>query len=178
MIRLLTGISIRTLSDAQRAIEALHNLGIARVVITSLENLEDLPPHQLILLGSDRLHQTTSPLFTMSFKRMDMKFTGTGDLFAALILAYTATDHAGSFQKACERALNAMQAVLSTTWTHAQSNSVEKETDGEAKKTETTQRGARQVEACELRLIQSRDVLMNPPAMYAATPFSQSNNSR
>jgi pyridoxine kinase len=137
-IELLTGIAVRSQSDAFLAIDSLHKRGVATVIITSA-TLPEAPSNGamgsgdganngstgdhpssgsvdqfITLLGSTMLGGA-GPVtrFRMRIPRLDQAFTGTGDLFSALMVAWT---HKGlSVVEACERTANTVFAIVQET---------------------------------------------------------------
>ncbi|XP_076372715.1 pyridoxal kinase isoform X4 [Tachypleus tridentatus] len=140
---LLTGIKINTRSDAVQAMEVLHMRGIPTVVISSTELGSD---KVLIALGSSNKNGKKIQI-QLEIPQLPAVFTGTGDLFTALLLAWmTRTQH--DLKVACEKTVNSLQDVLKTTYAHA------KEILGSEDKFNS--------ELLELKLIQSREFIENP----------------
>uniref|UniRef100_A0A8B9KVU8 Pyridoxal kinase n=1 Tax=Astyanax mexicanus TaxID=7994 RepID=A0A8B9KVU8_ASTMX len=90
---LLTGRKISTEKDAVEAMDQLHGMGPDTVVITSSDLLSSLGDQYLVALGS---HVTVKAdgtkekqLIRMDIPKVDAVFVGTGDLFAAMLLAWT-----------------------------------------------------------------------------------------
>ena len=54
----------------------------------------------------------------MEIPKLPAIFTGTGDLFASLLLAWM-QKHSGNLQLACEKTMSTVQAVLKRTLTEA-----------------------------------------------------------
>ncbi|KAI8316259.1 putative pyridoxal kinase [Colletotrichum sp. SAR11_59] len=85
---LLSGVKITDMDSLQSAIHALHSkFRIPHVVITSV-NLAapDHPPSHLSVVGSSMDPSTGAPrLFKIVFPAIDAYFSGTGDMFAALM---------------------------------------------------------------------------------------------
>ncbi|XXQ36000.1 pyridoxal kinase [Plasmodiophora brassicae] len=81
----LTGVKIRTLGDAARACQALHDLGPKVVVITSIE-LASAPGTIEVFLSVVNVGQ-----WKYSVARIPQTYSGTGDLFSALCLAHLRT---------------------------------------------------------------------------------------
>jgi pyridoxine kinase len=185
----LTGVpTIRTLSDAKTACDILHGIGPTVVFITSLELDDDEDDNSaasngtdkeevnqgvtgktMAILASERINvtkedfgedvddtnsnsnhqrQSTTTTTTVRWKVdcpvLPGHFTGTGDLCAALLLAHTARER--TLPVAMEKVINTMFAVLQRTHEGA----------GET------------VKSRELRLIQSKDLIENPPHTFKA----------
>ncbi|CAJ0917827.1 unnamed protein product [Ranitomeya imitator] len=155
---LLTGRKIRTQQEAVQVMDMLHSLGPSTVVITS----SDLPASRgsdyLITLGSQRRVREDGQIQTLriSFElpRVDAVFVGTGDLFAAMLLAWTHL-HPNNFKLACEKTVSAMQLVLQRTITSAHTLA------GPGVKPSYPQ--------LELRMVQSRKDIENPELIIRGT---------
>lgn len=151
---LLSGMKINCEKDAFKAMDILHNKGTKVVVITSSElGKEDT----LVSLGSS-FNATSSGNGTRSCVRMEIPklpatFTGTGDLFASLLLAWM-QKHPENLQLACEKTMSTVQAVLKRTLREAQ------ELAGQDNKPSSAQ--------IELRLVKSMDDILNPKLDYLA----------
>lgn len=133
----LTGISIRSLKDAKDACSHLHGCGPALVVITSVqfEDRGDI----LAVLASQRVDGSDS-LWMVECPLLPGQFTGTGDLFASLLLAHTAQP-THLLPVALEKVMNTMYAVLKRTLAQTKYPS-------------------------ELQLIQSKNDIEDPPHMF------------
>ena len=168
---LLTGIKIRTSADIVRTFAHFHALGIPTVIITSLEDLHDSPfddPDMIYMVASQQQQQQQQQqhaggggaaaaaseaqaqaepdMFMISVPRIPAYFTGTGDLTAAMLLAWL-HNSGGSIVQAMEHACATIQAVLARTWSCIQ----EAEAAGDASKASK-----------ELRLIQSAGDIVKP----------------
>ncbi|WQF77821.1 Putative pyridoxine kinase, pyridoxamine kinase/Phosphomethylpyrimidine kinase, ribokinase [Colletotrichum destructivum] len=85
---LLSGVKITDMQTLQTAIRALHTkYRIPHVVITSVSLASpDHPPSHLSVVGSSMSPTTSEPrLFKIVFPAIDAYFSGTGDMFAALM---------------------------------------------------------------------------------------------
>ena len=153
----LTGIKVRILDDARHACNVLHDLGPELVFITSVilegetddERVvkEDTGTTEMTILASKRRRGSPGrdEMWRIDSPIIDGTFTGTGDLCAALLLAWTA--------KAPESVASAMEKVCGTMWTVI-------------KETEATRSDS--VASHELRLIQSKRTIEVPPILYRA----------
>ncbi|KAM4796390.1 pyridoxal kinase [Rhinophrynus dorsalis] len=155
---LLTGRKIHTRDEAVQVMDMLHSLGPNTVVITS----SDLPASQgedfLITLGSQRRvgedGRTHTQRICLELPRVDAVFVGTGDLFAAMLLAWT-HHHPNNFKLACEKTASAMQLVLQRTIRSARALA------GPGVKPSYAQ--------LELRMVQSRKDIETPELIVKAT---------
>ncbi|XP_073524908.1 pyridoxal kinase [Phyllobates terribilis] len=155
---LLTGRKIRTQQEAVQVMDMLHSLGPNTVVITS----SDLPASRgsdyLITLASQRRVREDGQIQTLricfELPRVDAVFVGTGDLFAAMLLAWTHL-HPNNFKLACEKTVSAMQLVLQRTITSARTLA------GPGVRPSYPQ--------LELRMVQSRKDIENPELIIQGT---------
>lgn len=191
----LTGITIKSIEDAKRACCALHDFGVTLVLITSIvipdatsnskteeedgsATAADVPSSDSIaMLASRRLKCSTQSTeetqqqqhddeqYILYSPKFPGQFTGTGDICAALFLAWTDenndnpdnTSNGGShLASALEKLAGAMHAIVQRTANYA------------AKKEKSSPDKAKIVSSRELRLIQSRDDILNPPRIYSA----------
>ncbi|KAJ2228063.1 putative pyridoxal kinase [Coemansia sp. RSA 485] len=166
---LLTGISIRSLDDARRACDKMHELGVPNVVITSSQ-LQDGGTALLHLVGSELDPESgLKDQFTIAFPRLSGYFTGSGDFFAALMLARHASlapqfaGHLGSLARACELATATQAGIMEATQTFQQATGVPVP--------EQLVRGTRpsdMVRGFELRIIPSQSLITNPTKEFVA----------
>ncbi|XP_052530223.1 pyridoxal kinase isoform X2 [Tympanuchus pallidicinctus] len=115
---LLTGRKIYTEKDALEVMDMLHAMGPETVVITSSDLQAPLGNDYLIALGSYRKTNADGTKITQRIRvespKVDAVFVGTGDLFAAMLLAWT-HKHPNNLKVACEKTVSAMQHVLQRT---------------------------------------------------------------
>ncbi|KAJ3163132.1 hypothetical protein HDU86_002301 [Geranomyces michiganensis] len=115
---LLSGTQINSSETLTTALAALHALGPKLVIITSVTLDSDNDPSLLRLAAS---HAPSQTRFTIAFRKREGVFTGTGDLFSALLLALLDRDSAArplsgeDVKRACVRALVCMDQVLEET---------------------------------------------------------------
>uniref|UniRef100_A0A8I5YNS6 Pyridoxal kinase n=1 Tax=Pongo abelii TaxID=9601 RepID=A0A8I5YNS6_PONAB len=115
---LLTGQKIHSQEEALRVMDMLHSMGPDTVVITS----SNLPSPQgsdyLIVLGSQRRRNPAGSVvmerIRMDIRKVDAVFVGTGDLFAAMLLAWT-HKHPNNLKVACEKTVSTLHHVLQRT---------------------------------------------------------------
>jgi pyridoxine kinase len=155
----LTGIVIRSIDDAKRACHQLHQMGPSLVIITSMELDTNEVSNNMTIMAS-QIQQ--SPInnnvavpqelaWRIDCPILSGHFTGTGDLCAALFLAHTAklldsSPNVNKIPDAMEKVINTMYAILKRT------------SDGSG---ET-------VKSRELKLVQNRDLILDPPKMFKA----------
>lgn len=87
-IRLLSGVKIVDMDSLAKAIQALHDTyRIPHVVITSVNlSAPDHPDSHLSVVGSTMTSTGQARLFKIVFPAIDCYFSGTGDMFAALMV--------------------------------------------------------------------------------------------
>eukprot|EP00941_MAST-03F_sp_MAST-3F-sp1_P003509 g3509.t1 len=169
---LLTGMKILSEIDALKAMRALHEKGPEVVILTSLDyepsktsstvpTIEMLASLRILIEeeggeGGGERNFCKYVVYRVTMERMPGHYTGTGDLTAALLLAWThenksrkdLNSEAEQFRDSLEKVAASMQAVLRRTY--KESENLEKS------------KIVKNVPP-ELRLIQSRDDLITPP---------------
>ena len=139
----LTGLPVATHQQVYAAVDRLHDMGPATVVVTSLEEGDGEQADVVTLLASTRLPQAQGQpsRFKLTAPRQPGRFTGTGDLLAALLLAHS-HQQPDCLAIAASRAVGSLQAVLWRTAAAAE------------------ERPQRQP---ELQMVQSRQHFLTPP---------------
>ncbi|KAG2511699.1 hypothetical protein BBO99_00009237 [Phytophthora kernoviae] len=152
---LLAEMELKTVKDAMRACKKLHTLGPKVVVISSFQEAkssEEKPPKELVVIGSKVVAggiaggEPVCEQYEVRFPLIDSYYTGTGDLFAALLLAWLYR-YPDDFKRVLENVISTIQDVLRI----------------------TLKLGGKD---CDLKLIQSRNVIANPTVRFFATPLS------
>nr|XP_025148239.1 pyridoxal kinase isoform X1 [Bubalus bubalis] len=155
---LLTGRKIHTQEEALEVMDMLHSMGPDTVVITSSDLLSPRGSDYLMALGSQRTRAPDGSVVTqrirMEMHKVDAVFVGTGDLFAAMLLAWT-HKHPNNLKVACEKTVSAMHHVLQRTIKCAKAKS------GEGVKPSPAQ--------LELRMVQSKKDIESPEIVVQAT---------
>jgi pyridoxine kinase len=156
----LTGIVVKNIADAKRACQSLHSLGPDLVFITSIM-LEDDQTSQgekieneaesIAIIASRRIHHTPNAEEEYEMWRIDSpiipgRFTGTGDLCAALLLGHTAMEP-GNLPTSMEKVIGTMFSVIKRT-------------------SESSIPGS--IASMELKLIQSKQDIESPPSLFKA----------
>ncbi|XP_063242742.1 pyridoxal kinase isoform X2 [Bacillus rossius redtenbacheri] len=114
-VELLTGQKVSSIADAWEAVRLFHEKGIDTVVLSSTDLGTD---EQLLALASSTQGSSETKL-SINFPKFSAIFTGTGDLFAALLLAWM--HHSGGDLKlSLENIIYTMQAVLAKTMKHSE----------------------------------------------------------
>ncbi|KAI2809716.1 hypothetical protein RDWZM_003093 [Blomia tropicalis] len=142
---LLSESKITDLKSALNAIDILHGKGIRTVVISSTdEGFNQSDPKNLTIIASSN-HTGTRQLYSISIPRVSATFVGTGDLFAALFLAWF-TKTSFNLKIALENVVATLQSIIQRTIKFAENR------DGG-----TTKRGN-----VELKIIQGRNDILEP----------------
>lgn len=148
----LTGLSIKTLKDAKSACDILHELGPEYVIITSAALIDDdsKGEEKITILASKRCKNNSSEeteyeRWCIDSPILPGRYTGTGDLCAALFLAWTAKEP-GDLSSALQKVISTMYSVIKRTM----------EKNGET------------VASNELRIIQSKELIEAPPVLFHA----------
>lgn len=144
----LTGIVIKTLEDARKACDKLHCMGPSTVFITSMVFMEGEGAEKTIsILASKRIKDghDHDEVWRIDCPMIPGSFTGTGDLTASLLLGHLAKDP-DNLPMVMEKVINTMYVVIKRT--HESSGSTAK--------------------SKELKLIQSKTDIENPPSIFKA----------
>ncbi|XP_051937488.1 pyridoxal kinase-like [Hippocampus zosterae] len=154
---LLTGRKIHTTEDALKAMELLHKMGPKTVVLTSTELPSNQGGQYLLALGSQKIEKPDGTMsiqkICMDIPKVDAVFVGTGDLFAALLLAWT-HHHPSDLKAACEKTVSVMHHVIKRTINYAN------EKAGPGQRPSPAQ--------LELRMVQSKGDIENPAIVVEA----------
>mmetsp|Transcript_1453 Transcript_1453/g.2619 ORF Transcript_1453/g.2619 Transcript_1453/m.2619 type:complete len:321 (-) Transcript_1453:1059-2021(-) len=155
----LTGIVVKNIADAKRACQALHSFGPDLVFITSIM-LEDDQTSQgekieneaesIAIIASRRIRHTPNTeefeMWQIDSPIIPGRFTGTGDLCAALLLGHTAMEP-GNLPASMEKVIGTMFSVIKRT-------------------SESSMPGS--IASMELKLIQSKQDIESPPSLFKA----------
>ncbi|KAL0963890.1 hypothetical protein UPYG_G00314950 [Umbra pygmaea] len=155
---LLTGRKIITEQDAVEVMDLLHQMGPDTVVLTSTDLISARGDPFLVVLGSQKVVRPDGTKSTqkirMEIPKVDAVFVGTGDLFAAMLLAWT-HHHPKDLKAACEKTVSVMHHVIKRTINYA---------------TEMAGPGMRPSPAqLELRMVQSKKDIEDPAIIVEAT---------
>ena len=145
----LTGLGIASADDVRRSIDVIHDMGPETVVISSCPAScfagvdPEYDPHMIYVAGSTRKGRCGSERFFMKVPHIEGYFSGTGDLFSALLLGWMAKGD--SAETACEKTVATLKVVLERTAA---------------------------AKSFELKLVQSKDAVENPPPLeFSPKPF-------
>ena len=151
----LTGIKVETTQDARRACEALHDMGPSVVFITSAildesaKTNDDDDNKMITIIASKRnKDDNKQEMWRIDCPKIPGSFTGTGDVTASLLLGHLES-HPDDLPLVMEKVINTMYLLIQRTH--------------KAK--------GKTVRSKELRLIQSKDIIENPPSTFKATPL-------
>ncbi|XP_071443073.1 pyridoxal kinase [Hetaerina americana] len=145
---LLTGEKIHNLEDARRCINLLHAKGCETIVLSSTDLGSD---DHLLAVASSVVGEKM--FATIKIPRFPHNFTGTGDLFASLLLAWMSLTNK-DLKVSLEKTIATMQGVLKRTL--------------EFGKSKTPDGGNIAKAHLELRLIQSKGDIENPKPTIVA----------
>jgi pyridoxine kinase len=166
----LGDIGITKLEDILPCIQALHEqYKIRNVVITSIRL--DSHPGIILCCGSTSTSDFKARPFIINAPIIDGPFVGTGDLFAALLVArlhpfirdLVPSDSVCAADLVLARALEgviaSMQEVLHTT---RKAMDVQERVDGDLSNLSSKEKLVKVMRAAELRLVGNQDALLNP----------------
>uniref|UniRef100_A0A3Q3E143 Pyridoxal kinase n=1 Tax=Labrus bergylta TaxID=56723 RepID=A0A3Q3E143_9LABR len=143
--------------SALQVMDLLHSMGPDTVVLTSTDLPSKYGDQFLLALGSQKIVKAdgtnTTQKICMDIPKVDAVFVGTGDLFAALLLAWT-HHHPKDLKAACEKTVSVMHHVIKRTITYAN------EMAGPGKRPSPAQ--------LELRMVQSKGDIENPAVVVEA----------
>ncbi|CAH1369576.1 hypothetical protein MTP99_010999 [Tenebrio molitor] len=142
-VELLTDVKINNVDDAWKAVDVLHSKGCRTVVVSSTELGNE---KYLLALASNKVGASINKA-TIKIPKLPASFTGTGDLFAALLLAWMHKTN-NQLKESLERTVSTLQAVL--------------------KRTLSSAKGDVSAKAMELKLIQSKNDIENPKIVISA----------
>ncbi|KAG9329364.1 hypothetical protein JZ751_005511 [Albula glossodonta] len=146
-----------------QVMDLLHNMGPDTVVMTSSDLPSRLGDRFLVALGSQRTVKPDGTRLTqrirMEIPKVDAVFVGTGDLFAAMMLAWTHY-HPNDLKSACEKTFSVMHHVIQRTISYAHDMA------GPGRRPSPAQ--------LELRMIQSKADIEDPAIVSSPLPTPRS----
>ncbi|XP_026276605.1 pyridoxal kinase [Frankliniella occidentalis] len=145
-LEILTGKPVKSVEDAWEATAVLHNMGPQTVVISSSELGDD---DSLLCLAS-MIVEGKRERAIVTFPKLEGSYTGTGDLFSALFLAWMWRSQQ-NLKQALEFTVATIQAILQRTIALKNGNN------------------EKSVYQNELKLIQGKSDIENPKVIYPAT---------
>ncbi|KAJ1499893.1 hypothetical protein HMI54_011280 [Coelomomyces lativittatus] len=111
-------LSNQSISNLQNAIQVAHALGPPMVIITTLDTPDVANENTLSLLAYDKSRQLA---YCIQYPRLNTTFTGTGDLFSALLVAQWVQKQTLDLPTMCTNAVWVMQKVLQETLQYSSS---------------------------------------------------------
>ncbi|XP_030753615.1 pyridoxal kinase [Sitophilus oryzae] len=144
-IEILTNIKIENINDIWKAIDFLHEKGCETVCVSSAEFSTN--ENTLCVFGSSRKGNPVK--VQIEIEKIPASFTGTGDLFSALLLCFMYQTES-NLKESLEKTVAVVQAVLKKTLAYLEGKEMEPKNK-------------------ELKLIQCKDEILNPPVIYRAT---------
>ena len=193
----LSGVQIKDMASLVKAVEVLHGeFGVPHVVITSVSFpsldttgilSDSTEPKQLSVIGSTSTSDGKSRIFQLSVPSLPCFFSGTGDMFAALMVvrlreavskstpdlsntpSWKSTDDISAthlpLARATELALASMQEILARTMIARDAELAKLEgeaTKGESEEEKKKEMHLRKTRAAEVRLVRNLDCLRSP----------------
>ncbi|TKS85857.1 Pyridoxal kinase [Collichthys lucidus] len=150
-----------SLTVCLQVMDLLHAMGPDTVVITSSDLPSRLGDRFLVSLGSQRHVRPdgsrTTQRVRIEVPKVDAVFVGTGDLFAAMLLAWT-HHYPNDLKMACEKTFSVMHHVIQRTISYAH------ELAGPGRRPSPPQ--------LELRMVQSKADIEDPAIVTEATVIS------
>ncbi|KAK4324007.1 hypothetical protein Pmani_005339 [Petrolisthes manimaculis] len=143
---LLSGKKISNESEAVEVMEWFHEQGVKTVVLSSTDLGQE---GELVVMASSIANGSKTKL-QIHIPQLPVNFTGTGDLFAALLLAWSHHTN-NDLKKAVENTLDTMQAILRRTLDLARSEAGP-----------ITDDSSLTPQQLELKLVQSLDDIRTP----------------
>ncbi|XP_050682486.1 pyridoxal kinase isoform X1 [Leptidea sinapis] len=141
----LTGLTMNDFNGAIRIIQALHDKGVKIVVLSSTVLGDE---DYMIGIASNGVK-----CYQIQIPKVEASFTGTGDLFAALFLAWTHKTE-GDLKLTLENTIATLQTIVKNTYDYARA---------------IQPTGKLPPALIELRLIQNKSVIENPVVSITAT---------
>ncbi|CAB3261503.1 unnamed protein product [Arctia plantaginis] len=146
---LITGIQVKDIDGAFKAILALHDKGVKTVVLSSTD------------LGDERsmigLASSGGLCYKIQIPKLDATFTGTGDLFAALFLAWSHKTN-NDLKLTLERTISTLQHIVQDTYQSAR---------------DIQQTGKIPCALIELRLVQNKAAIEDPQVNISAVQVTK-----
>lgn len=144
----ITGIKVNSLDDAKKACQFLHDIGPPVVFITSVVFPND-SSDKIAIIASRRDPKTKQEeMWRIDCPLLPGKYTGTGDVTAALLLGHLSdlAQEPDNLPRAMEKVINTVYAIIERT----------QKSSGET------------MNSKELKLIQSKVDIENPPTTFQA----------
>ena len=145
----LTGMSISSVGDVKEVCNALHDMGPPIVLITSV--MLETDEKKIISVFASRRNESkgATQLWRINCPELAGRYTGTGDLFSALLLGHSALNP-DDLPGSVEKVMNTMYAAIQRSL----------ELSPDIPLDSKVPRG--------LKLIQCKDIIENPPLEFKA----------
>lgn len=144
----LTGMTITSVEDVKKVCASLHDMGPKLVILTSVL-LADVGDKKTISVFASKRDDGIAQLWRINCPELPGQYTGTGDLFSALLLGHSALN-GENLPSSIEKVMNTMYAAIK------KSLELTPEIPLDAKQP----RG--------LMLIQCKSIIENPPMEFKA----------
>lgn len=142
-IEFLTDMKIKDDNDALKAIDAMHDMNVKNVFISSASYTGD--ENSICIIGSTKMEDQSCIRYKMSVPKLKASFTGTGDLFSSLLLAFSTRYE---MDVSLQKTVSAIQHVLKYSLEHNKSKHVDSQT------------------FIELEMVKSRKELVHPTKVF------------
>jgi len=106
---LLSGIKVNSMDSASSVIDYFHGLGIETVILKGLRNVDENPSKIVVLVSQKNKLDNRWKKYKIVFDRIEGHFTGAGDLFSAMVLAWSSKENIGV---AVHKTVSAMLKIL------------------------------------------------------------------
>ncbi|KAG8526871.1 uncharacterized protein KY384_008300 [Bacidia gigantensis] len=198
-LELLSEVKVNSLTSLKEAIAKLHKAyRVPHIIVTSIRNAES--PSVISIVGSTARSDLSPRIFKIDVPEIDCFFSGTGDMFAALIIVRLreAITHSGlggqkswvslddvqaevlPLAKAAEKVLGSMQAVLEKT-KQARDKDLEQMSGPlgvmEKEKDSEKRQGLRKTKAAEVRVVRCLSDLREPQLTFEAHSVEEINEN-
>ncbi|KAH7106143.1 Ribokinase-like protein [Auriculariales sp. MPI-PUGE-AT-0066] len=177
-VEVLTGIPLNNTGSMRQAFNILHEEhGVPHVVVSSIPLTETLraevpfvadkfAAHEdllLVVCSSRSATNSQSSVTAFVISRLAGYYSGTGDLFSALVLAHFDPDADFGLREATSLATGTVHAILRDTATHSEANAEDAGTDSERDAVDAD-RIVWRMRARELRLVQNASLISSKSA--------------
>ncbi|RHW71964.1 pyridoxal kinase [Trypanosoma equiperdum] len=146
---LLSGVTVNDLSSAILAADWFHNCGVAHVIIKSFREQEN-PTHLRFLYSVKEGSEAVVRRFSGVVPYHEGRYTGTGDVFAACLLAFS---HSHPMDVAIGKSMAVLQELIIAT----------RKEGGDGKSS---------LKSRELRVVASPQVVLQPSTVVDVKPIS------
>lgn len=164
----LSQLEIQSMAQLKAGIEKVHEMGVKNIVVTTFRDPEDTKVIKIIgstVNGTSGGNGNSVSQFGVDVPYYSRPYQGTGDLFAALLLAALLSGL--TLSECVVKALNQMRPVLETT-----GQVFDQAMAGRDWRTEKMEgRGARVAKSCELNIVECAQEILDPVPFHKAYPI-------